>query len=251
MFITATEFVTRVRAHLNADEVAVAQWIPDPTILQWVNQGVMRLWRRLARAGRAQPFVQTDDLTPVGGLVEAGDEFIEPLVIYSVADVTDGYPRYLRQGQAEFGPVADFTGMTGSSPVYWTARYRDGGGGGAVQIVLSPSPTSGTFRVSWLPKPGRLVTGAAGDGEETQINIPAGMEEFPILYAVRMGFAREGAAPPSVQRMYDEMIAELDLAAETFLQSTGPRVINRDTDLRGWRRPASSGPLPIDWWWAP
>jgi hypothetical protein len=74
-----------------------------------------------------------------------------------------------------------------------------------------------------------------------------------VLYTVKMAFARGGAMPPSLTGMLAEMEAELDFAGEMFLQGNGPRVINKDAELRGWGRRGQDlkTSFSADWWWAP
>lgn len=252
------DLLTSVRNHIDADEVAPGQWVPDATMLTWLNRGVVRLWRKLARAGRIQPVTTTTSGAPpfvFGGDPEnAGTG--EPMVIYGVAEVlSDGTERPLRYAQSGIGtPPYQVQAWTSGSPaqVWWVTKTTTPA---QYQVNVSPPGSSGTYRVTWLPRPLRLVVGVAGIGVANQIDIPSGMEEYPVLYTARMCFARAGAAPPSLQRLLDEMEAELDTAAETLAQGHAPRIINKDRELRGWSRRGqevhSGWGNQRDWWWAP
>lgn len=259
MNVSAEDLLGRVRALIDADEIAVAQWAPDPMLLIWLNTGVLKLWRKLARAGRVQP-VTTSSSTAVsgttgitiGGNLENLDAQAEPLIIYGVAEVQSNGYRQLRYGQSGMGPIpyALRGTTTGTPQVWWVSKSSLEG---AYTINLSP-PGTGTYEVTWLPKPLTLTDGNPLTGQTNQLDIPVGLEEYPVLYAARNAFARGGAAPPTMQRFLDEMDQELDTAAETFSQGNAPRVINKDHELRGWQRKGQDGAFGWqfgDWWWAP
>jgi hypothetical protein len=258
MIYLVSELIQSVRNHIDADEVAPGQWVPDATMISWLNRGVNRLWRKMARAGRVQPIITSTSGTPpfvFGNGADDGD----PMVVYGVAEVlSDGTDRPLRYAQAGIGnPPYQVQSWTGGGPgqVWWVDQVSDGLDGSNYRVNVAPATTSGTYKITWLPGPLPLVSGASGVGNTNQIDIPAGFDEYPVLYAARMCFARAGAAPPSLQRMLDEMEAELDTAAETFAQGNAPRVINRDRELRGWARRGqevnSGWGNTANWWWAP
>lgn len=263
MLITVPELLTGVRALIDADEIAPGQWAPDSMLIMWLNLGVIRLWRKLARAGRVQPVTTVTSFPAAATITIGGDPHFnpgdlnaEPLVIFGVHEVTDHGPRLLRQAQSAFGPIPYAVQTTQAGPAQsWSvakAPLDAGAGIGRYVISLYPPPASGTYAVTWLERPPTLGL-TLSDGA-TSIEIPAGLENYPILFAARMANTRGGAAPPSIQRMLDEQEAELDFAAEQLLSGNAPRVINKDRELRGWARRGQDGHLAqtwtgTDWWW--
>lgn len=241
MQLTATDALTRIRAHLDADEVAVKQWLPDSMLLSWFNRGLIRLYRKMIRAGMTHHSRTSVSITAPGevdfSIGTGGAQGREPLVIYHVAEVnSDGTRRFLTPSQPYGGPVPNSvydltTGHVANS--WWVQQNLSGSG--ATSITLHPIPQSGTYEVVWHPVPLLLSNvDPPPTGYSSLIFLPAGLEEYPILDAVRSGFAREQSAPPSVTRMLMEMDEELDLAATTLTQGWQPAVRNVDREVRGW-----------------
>jgi hypothetical protein len=267
MNVTIDEFLANTRALIDADEIAPGQWAPDSMLLVWLNYGLIKLWRKMARAGRVQPQYQSVTYPAASTITIGGDKrfngtdlYNEPLVIYGVSEVTDQGPRVLRQAQSGFGPIpyavqGGQNSTTGPAQTWSVVHSAENAGNGFGKYVISlyPVPTSGTYQVQWLEKPSHL--GQPADGGVLSIDIPAGLEEYPILYAAQRAFTRAGAAPPSISRMMQEVEADLDTAAEQLLSGSAPRVINTDRELRGWHRRGQDGVGtrwdPGSWWWAP
>jgi len=267
VFVSTTEALARMRAHLDADEVAVKQWISDGTALYWLNQGLSKFHRRLIRAGLVHPTHSEFDQSSfnAAGKMQIGYDpgnpaGAEPVVIYWVAEVnSDGTLRYLVPSQQSYGPVPleTQTGTRGSATTWWLERAEEDLGSGGYNVVLNPSPTTGTYRVAWQPRLPEMVlaTVTPGPGQLAGFHSPVGLEEFPILHAIRMGFARAGEMPPSVTQMLAEAEAELELAAQQLMQAQGPAVRNMDPKMRGWPRRSSIASqnaithAPTSWWW--
>lgn len=261
MQVSSTDLIAAVRGVIDADEVAPGKWASDSLLLSWLNHGVVRLWRKAAMAGRIMPSILSTTPGTTGTITIGGDPVAfpnddtvtEPLVIFGVAEQMSQGPRPLRLANAGFGPVPyPFQSMTGSTAqVWWVTR---GPTAGQYIINLGPSVTSGNYVVTWLAKPAQLVTANPDPGQATELDIPAGLEMYPVLYAARMANTRGGAAPPSVQRQLDEMDSELTFAAELLLQGNAPRVINTDYERRGWFRRGQDKIAhygQFDSWWAP
>lgn len=263
MQVTITELLANVRALLDADEIAPGRWAPDSMLVAWLNHGTVRLWRKLARAGRVQPIVTSVTYPAASTLLIGGDKkfdpnnlYNEPLVIYGVSEVTDQGPRMLKPAQSGLGPIP-YPVQTGESgpAQYWSVVQSPADAGlgiGKYIISLYPAPTSGTYAVQWLEKPVHFTADAGGDGGVFSLDIPAGMEEYPVLYAARRALTRAGAAPPSIAAMLNEMDQELDLAADQLLSGNAPRVINKDRELRGWARRGQDTPTSTwgyNWVW--
>lgn len=264
MNVTIDELLANTRALLDADEIAPGQWAPDSMLLVWLNYGLIKLWRKMARAGRVQPHITSVTYPAASTITIGGDKrfngsdlYNEPLVIYGVSEVTDRGPRVLRQAQSGFGSIPyAVQGQVAGPAQSWSVVHSPesaGSGFGKYVISLYPAPTSGTYAVQWLEKPSFL--GQPADGGVLSVDIPAGLEEYPILYAAQRAFTRAGAAPPSIRQMLQEVEADLDTAAEQLLSGSAPRVINTDRELRGWHRrgqdSAGNGWDPGSWWWAP
>ena len=261
MFVTVTEAIDRMRNHLDADEVAIKQWISDGTAVRWLNEGLYRLHRRLIRAGMVHPKHTDVDQSSFGanGSIPIGlaDE-TEPSVIYWVAEVSsDGALRYLTPQQQLAGPVPyakQPVTTRGAATSWWAERDEVDGGTGIINIRLNPTPSDGTYRAAYQKKPETLTISASpGPGEASGYFAPFGLENYPILYATRMAFARGGEMPPSVTSMIQECEMELDLAEQTLMQGQGPAVRNVDREMRGWtRRTSSTGSSPLNpanWMW--
>lgn len=259
MQLTATDALTLIRAHLDADEVAVKQWLPDSMLLSWFNRGLLRLYRKMIRAGMVHGSRSSAEITAPSTDITIGTGGLagrEPLVIYHVAEVrSDGTRRFLTPSQPYGGPVPPSDYDLSSSDVastWWVQQNLSGDG--STSITIHPIPRSGTYEVVWHPVP-LLLSNAdtPPEGYTNTIFLPAGMQEYPILDAVRSGFAREQSAPPSVTRMLQEMDEELDLAATTLSQGWQPAVRNVDRETRGWvhRRPRMPAGVidPSLWVW--
>lgn len=196
----------RTRVGRNLDRtVAAGNEVDVNTCDEWLNDGLKRLYYKLADCGE-QWFRKTQSITLVSGTAGytlATDFYKVKGVDVVIGSDTYRVPRYMSQERNRKQL------LNGSVIAGW-ADYEYMIHGTTIQII--PTPGSGTLKVHYVPQFARIATG----GDLSTSGFPEGWEDYAVLEATVRG--RE-----KLEEDATYWIGERDRVWADIVQSATPR----------------------------
>lgn len=229
--VTVTSLVDQVLVLSDRrDQVANAGHVTRASVLQWLNVALGALERELLRAGvtyREEVATLTcdgstsylfEDLTD-------GPTESEPMAVLAVFK-NDGSKLPPASMMKNFR--AYLYTSSGSAPLFFRCKVGTGANNGKQTIQLWPTPSSGVYKVHYVPRPTPLFeSDATGDGV-TSVMLPVGLEQFLVLFAARMAYSTEETINPMTNELYAEAKGWLSDYANSFLAMDPPVIQDRD-----------------------
>jgi hypothetical protein len=217
--ITLGTLVTRVRQRADIIGMdATLGFIPDLEIKGYLDAALTELWELLASKKLLFHF-NTSTITGTGAAT-----YNLPADFYGVIgldyQLSSGIWVPLRE--ISFDERYDFMGTASRALAYMVRGEATDGVGDAVPVVeLFPTPSSGTYKLSYIPAPSDIS--AAIDG--SVINGVLGYEEFLILHAAIKCMQKEESDSKHLMMQLEQQRARIEAHAEDRIK--GPqRVID-------------------------
>lgn len=235
-FVTSDQIISRAAtmADMRDNFVTQEEWY------DWFNFENRALALFMARHGwRLVDLKSKTAVAPSSLIIDvvAGDRSVMAVLgVWEVA--SDGRVRrllYTDRVSAE-----NFAGNTGTAR-YWSTSESVESEDESVLITLHPTPTSGTYKVVYLPAPQLAVP-----GEGYGLIYPMGVEEWVVLQLATRAKIKEQTGTDELEKQLRKVEAHVEEVSWNRALAEAPKVRNVDRDERGWSD--SMVFSPVDSW---
>lgn len=225
--VTVNDIITRAKAASDQqdDFVTLNQWF------SWLTVEHRALVGRIARLGH----VLHESYTNISATGAASYTFAEPLAVIGVYEITsNNMLRRVRSVDPFNGHRQTANTVTGAAQQFYVHRDPTPSSTNVV-LELFPNPTSGTYRVYFIPHPPTIA--ALTDA----VDYPLGWEERLVLGLARRALAKEESDLTDINQQIRVTEADIEEAVWSRLLGDTPVVRNVDATERGF------SPYPYPW----
>jgi hypothetical protein len=231
MAITSVqELIERARsaADMSDNFVTQAEWI------RWANVENRKLAAFIARTG----WVLQEDVHDVVADGSAVYSVPEVMAILGVYEMSGGRYRRLRHSDIMDGAGRIAEDIRGTA-MRWRVTQN---AAGTLDLHLHPRPSSGTYRVVFVPQPAPLTS------EADTVNYPMNWEEYVVYGMAKRALAKEETTNPRLESEADDVSRHIEQTCWDRLMGAHQKIRNVDRVERGWSADYNRQSA-VEWYW--